>query len=86
MTPASPVNFGLQKLFTRVVGGFELANRTSDDCIVGEPSIVSGAPAFRWPGGIVPAGRTLRSLGLSDEVLEDVTWHNCFRFLGVEPR
>src|SRR6267142_2658701 len=59
VTPASPVNFGLQKLFTRVVGGFELANRTSDDCIVGEPSIVSGAPAFRWPGGIVPAGRTL---------------------------
>ncbi|TMC07283.1 MAG: amidohydrolase [Chloroflexi bacterium] len=34
----------------------------------------------------LPAGRTLRSLGLSDEVLEDVTWHNCFRFLGVEPR
>jgi aminocarboxymuconate-semialdehyde decarboxylase len=32
-----------------------------------------------------PAGRTLRSLGLPEDVLEDVTWHNCFRFLGVEP-
>ena len=33
-----------------------------------------------------PAGRTLRSLGLPAAVLEDITWHNCFRFLGVEPR
>jgi aminocarboxymuconate-semialdehyde decarboxylase len=33
-----------------------------------------------------PAGRTLRSLGLPADVVEDVTWHNCFRFLGVEPR
>ena len=34
-----------------------------------------------------PAGRTLRSMGLADEVLDDITWHNCFRFLGVsEPR
>ncbi|MGZ6125791.1 MAG: hypothetical protein ACXWLR_12575, partial [Myxococcales bacterium] len=37
----------------------ELTNRTADDCIVGDPAIVAGAPAFRWPGGMVPAGRTL---------------------------
>jgi aminocarboxymuconate-semialdehyde decarboxylase len=30
-----------------------------------------------------PAGRTLRSMGLGDDVVEDITWHNCFRFLGV---
>jgi aminocarboxymuconate-semialdehyde decarboxylase len=30
-----------------------------------------------------PAGRTLRSMGLPDEVLDDITWHNCFRFLGM---
>ena len=30
-----------------------------------------------------PAGRTLRSMELPPEVLEDITWHNCFRFLGV---
>jgi aminocarboxymuconate-semialdehyde decarboxylase len=30
-----------------------------------------------------PAGRTLRELGLPSEVLDDITWHNCFRFLGV---
>jgi aminocarboxymuconate-semialdehyde decarboxylase len=29
-----------------------------------------------------PAGRTLRSMGLEPEVLEDITWNNCFRFLG----
>jgi aminocarboxymuconate-semialdehyde decarboxylase len=31
-----------------------------------------------------PCGRTLRSLGLPPEVLEDITWHNTFRFLGTE--
>jgi hypothetical protein len=34
-----------------------------------------------------PAGRTLRAMGLPDHVLEDITWHNCFRFLGIsEPK
>jgi hypothetical protein len=34
-----------------------------------------------------PAGRTLRSMGLADTVLDDITWHNGFRFLGVsQPR
>jgi aminocarboxymuconate-semialdehyde decarboxylase len=32
-----------------------------------------------------PCGKTLRSMGLSDAELEDILWHNCFRFLGVEP-
>ena len=30
-----------------------------------------------------PAGKTLRSMGLPDAVLDDITWHNCFRFLGI---
>jgi aminocarboxymuconate-semialdehyde decarboxylase len=32
-----------------------------------------------------PAGRTLRSLGLPADVLEDITWHNAFRWLGIKP-
>ena len=32
-----------------------------------------------------PAGRTLRSMGLEADVLEDITWNNCFRFLGLRP-
>jgi DNA-binding transcriptional regulator PaaX/predicted TIM-barrel fold metal-dependent hydrolase len=32
-----------------------------------------------------PCGKTLRSMGLSDAELEDILWHNCFRFLGVTP-
>jgi aminocarboxymuconate-semialdehyde decarboxylase len=32
-----------------------------------------------------PIGKTLRSMGLSDGELSDILWHNCFRFLGVEP-
>ena len=31
-----------------------------------------------------PAGRTLRSLGLPADVLEAITWHNAFRWLGVK--
>jgi aminocarboxymuconate-semialdehyde decarboxylase len=32
-----------------------------------------------------PCARTLRSLELPDEVQEDITWHNTFRFLGLDP-
>ncbi len=32
-----------------------------------------------------PAGRTLRSMDLPAAVLADITWHNCFRFLGIDP-
>jgi aminocarboxymuconate-semialdehyde decarboxylase len=32
-----------------------------------------------------PCGKTISSMGLADAVLADITWHNCFRFLGVEP-
>ncbi len=31
-----------------------------------------------------PCARTLRSLDLPPDVLEDITWHNTFRFLGIE--
>ncbi len=31
-----------------------------------------------------PCGRTLRSLDLAPDELEDITWHNTFRFLGVD--
>jgi len=32
-----------------------------------------------------PAGRTLRSMELPDDVLADITWHNAVRYLGVDP-
>ncbi|HZC39205.1 MAG TPA: amidohydrolase family protein [Streptosporangiaceae bacterium] len=32
-----------------------------------------------------PCGKTLRSLGLPAAVLADISWHNCFRFLGTKP-
>ena len=31
-----------------------------------------------------PCGRTLRSLDLPADMLEDITWHNTFRFLGID--
>ncbi len=32
-----------------------------------------------------PVGKTLQSLGLGTSTTEDIAWHNCFRFLGIEP-
>jgi aminocarboxymuconate-semialdehyde decarboxylase len=32
-----------------------------------------------------PAGRSLRSLDLPAADLEDITWHNAFRYLGIDP-
>ncbi len=32
-----------------------------------------------------PVGKTLASMGLPPAVLEDITWNNCYRFLGIEP-
>lgn len=31
-----------------------------------------------------PAGRTLRSMELPEDVLEDITWNNAFRWLGMD--
>jgi aminocarboxymuconate-semialdehyde decarboxylase len=31
-----------------------------------------------------PCGRTLRSMGLPSGEFEDITWHNAFRFLGID--
>ncbi len=83
--PGVPVDFGAQKLNWPVVTGFELVNRTADDCIVGEPAIVAGAPAFRWPGGVVPAGRQLAPGGRMSVRLEfvaeqAVTYSGAVRF------
>jgi aminocarboxymuconate-semialdehyde decarboxylase len=32
-----------------------------------------------------PAGRTLRSMDLPPDVLNDITWNNAFRWLGISP-
>jgi aminocarboxymuconate-semialdehyde decarboxylase len=32
-----------------------------------------------------PAGRTLRSLDLPAAALDDITWNNAFRWLGIKP-
>jgi aminocarboxymuconate-semialdehyde decarboxylase len=32
-----------------------------------------------------PAGKTLRALDLPAATVDDITWNNCFRFLGIDP-
>ena len=59
VSPGMTLDFGATRLNTPSVQGVELTNTTGDDCIVGDPAIVSGCPAFHWPGGNPPAGREL---------------------------
>jgi hypothetical protein len=57
--PSTTVDFGLSPVFHPTTQGFELINSGSEDCIFGEPDIISGGPAFHWPGLVAPAGRTI---------------------------
>lgn len=58
--PNFAYDFGPTPVGRSTVQGFELTNTTSppDDCIIGEPTL-TGPAVFRWPGGVVPGGRTL---------------------------
>src|SRR5207248_1272634 len=58
--PGNPVDFGAVKTFDQTVQGFELVNEGQDDCIFGDPEIISGGPAFYWPGNVPPAGRQIK--------------------------
>lgn len=51
--------------------------------LVGHTQVLVGSDFPAMPRE-QPCGRTLRSLDLPPEVLEDITWHNTFRFLGIE--
>lgn len=59
LLPGGTVEFGRSPIFHPTTQGFEIVNVGQEDCILGEPALVSGAPAFRWPGAVAPSGRTL---------------------------
>ena len=71
--PGSTLDFGPTPLFTPTVQGVELTNTTADDCIIGDPVLSSSDQAFRWPGGVVPSGRTLPPGGRMSIRVELVT-------------
>jgi aminocarboxymuconate-semialdehyde decarboxylase len=51
--------------------------------LVGHTQVLVGSDFPAMPRE-QPCGRTLRSLELPPERLEDITWHNTFRFLGID--
>ena len=57
--PSGTVDFGAIHVLQPSVQGFELINDGGDDCLLGDPEIVSGTPEFGWPGNVQPSGRTL---------------------------
>jgi aminocarboxymuconate-semialdehyde decarboxylase len=52
--------------------------------MVGAGQILVGTD-YPYMAPEVPVDTTLRSLGLPPHVHADITWNNCFRFLGIEP-
>ena len=59
INPGPSLSFGPVPVGHPTTQGFELTNVGGEDCIVGEPTILSGGPAFHWPGDTGPSGRTL---------------------------
>jgi hypothetical protein len=57
--PSGTVDFGAIHVLQPSVQGFELINDGEQDCLLGDPEIVSGTPEFSWPGNVQPSGRTL---------------------------
>jgi hypothetical protein len=63
LNPGAALSFGAVPVNHPTTQGFEITNAGTDDCIVGEPSLSSGGPAFHWPGLVIPSGRTLPPAG-----------------------
>jgi len=53
--------------------------------LLGHDRLLVGSDFPAMPRERKGAGATLRSMGLDPDVLADITWHNAFRFLGIEP-
>jgi hypothetical protein len=58
LAPAA-VDFGNVGIGRPTTAGFEIANVGASDCILGDPVLTRGEPAFHWPGYVAPLGRTL---------------------------
>jgi aminocarboxymuconate-semialdehyde decarboxylase len=53
--------------------------------LLGPERLLVGSDFPAMPREEKGAGATLRSMELDPAVLDDITWHNAFRFLGVTP-
>ena len=51
--------------------------------LVGHTQVLVGSDFPAMPRE-QPCARTLRMLDLAPDALEDITWHNAFRWLGIE--
>jgi len=51
--------------------------------LVGHTQVLVGSDFPAMPRE-EPCGRTLRMLDLAPDALDDITWHNTFRFLGIQ--
>jgi aminocarboxymuconate-semialdehyde decarboxylase len=53
--------------------------------LLGHDRLLVGSDFPAMPRERDGAGATLRAMALDSDVLADITWHNAFRYLGIEP-
>jgi aminocarboxymuconate-semialdehyde decarboxylase len=53
--------------------------------LLGQDRLLVGSDFPAMPREEKGAGATLKSMDLDPEVLDDITWNNAFRYLGITP-
>lgn len=81
-TPRSPTGYARRLYYDALVFDRRALRYLID--MLGADRLIVGTDFPAMPRE-QPAGRTLRSMGLPQDDLDAITWHNCFRFLGVQP-
>jgi aminocarboxymuconate-semialdehyde decarboxylase len=80
--PRSPAEYARRFFYDTLVFDARAIRYLID--IIGESQLLTGTD-YPYMDRETPVGKTLASMGLSQETLDAITWDNCFRFLGVEP-
>lgn len=80
-TPVSPAEYARRFYYDTLVFDRRALRYLID--MIGPNQLLIGSDFPAMPREH-PAGRTLRSMGLAPNVVDDITWHNAFRFLGVD--
>jgi aminocarboxymuconate-semialdehyde decarboxylase len=80
LLPRSPRDYARDLYYDTLLFDGRAIRYLSD--VVGSSQLLVGTD-FPFVPRERPVGKTLRAVGFSDEELEDITWRNCLRFLGL---
>jgi aminocarboxymuconate-semialdehyde decarboxylase len=79
--PRSPMEYARRLYYDTLVFDGRTTRYLHD--LMGASQLIVGTD-YPFVAREQPVGKTLRTLGFSAEEMEDITWRNCARFLGIE--